>query len=51
MRDGSQIVFFITSIRDAQNLPYFSEILMENTILNIKMTGSYPESRIFRKSP
>ena len=43
-----EIVLFITSIRDAtepQKLVTCPKILLVNTIFNIKMTNSYPESR------
>ena len=54
-----EIVFFITSVRDTaepQNLVTFpfSQNLMDNKILNMKMTNFLPESRdmaIFDKSP
>ena len=52
-----QIVFFITSVRDAaepQNFGDFSQNLMDNKILNMEMTNFQPESSamaIFGKSP
>ena len=52
-----QIAFFVTSVRGAeepQNLVIFLKILMDNKILNMRMTNFQPESHamaIFVKSP
>ena len=43
-----QIFFFTTSVRDTNEPPkfaHFSKNVKENTILNVKMTNSYPEPR------
>ena len=43
-----QIFFFTTSVKDTNEPPkfaHFSKNVKENTILNVKMTNSYPEPR------